>query len=304
MTVRTDKKPVARKGAFEEGSKMIGVSPAFLVSLYGPGYSIGNFCEGLQLVRELGFSAYQPEILVETALPEWVQDALNVHRAASDLGLVPTQFVAHFMQKEFSNPEKLNPRSGIDELHQVLDIMQVFHPCRVLTIPASAFSVNWDSPGATDSSWWQEVHQRLVEKIGRYVEVVAEAGMKLAFEILPFSVIGGIGRFLALCNELGSLALGLNFDTGHAWACRELVPLLPFELHDRIFGTHLGDNMSTENIKLAPGKGTIPWEPLLANLLGAGYDGSLDIEIGCRPDQVRQEYRFGLDHLQQLKING
>ena len=54
----------------EEGSRMIGVSPAFMVSLYGPGFSIGNFCEGLHLVRKLGFSAYQPEIMVGTALPE------------------------------------------------------------------------------------------------------------------------------------------------------------------------------------------------------------------------------------------
>ncbi len=107
---------------------MIGVSPAFMVSLYGPGFSIGNFCEGLRLVKEIGFSAYQPEILVGTALPEWVHDARSVHRTASDLGLVPTQFVAHFMLEEFSNPEKLNPRSGIDELKQVLDIMQVFSP--------------------------------------------------------------------------------------------------------------------------------------------------------------------------------
>ncbi|HEY5118605.1 MAG TPA: hypothetical protein VII90_04050, partial [Anaerolineales bacterium] len=139
MTVRTDGKPVARRGAFEEVSQMIGVSPAFMVSLYGPGFSIGNFCEGLQLVRKLGFSAYQPEILVETALPEWVHDARSMHRTASDLGLVPTQFVAHFMLEEFSNSEKLNPRSGIDELNQVLDIMQVFSTCRVLTIPASTF---------------------------------------------------------------------------------------------------------------------------------------------------------------------
>jgi sugar phosphate isomerase/epimerase len=288
----------------EEGARMIGVSPAFMVSLYGPGFSTRNFCEGLHLVRELGFSAYQPEILVGTALPEWERDAGSVHRTASDLGLVPTQFVAHFMLEEFSNPEKLNPRSGIDELKRVIDILHSFSPCRVLTIPASAFGVDWNSPEAADVGWWREVHRRLTEKIAGYVEVVQRAQMKLAFEILPFSVIGGICRFLALCNEIGSPALGLNFDTGHAWACRELVPLLPFELKERIFGTHLGDNMGTENIKLAPGKGTIPWKPLLANLAGSGYDGSMDIEIGCGPDQVIGEYGFGLNHLRQFAITG
>jgi sugar phosphate isomerase/epimerase len=287
----------------EEGSQMIGVSPAFMVSRYGPGFSVGNFCEGLHLARELGFSAYQPEIVVRTALPEWARDARSVHRTAGDLGLAPTQFVAHFMLEEFSNPEKLNPQSGIDELNRVIDIMQLFSPCRVLTIPAPAFGVDWNAPEAADAGWWQAVHRRLIEKIGRYIEVVAGAGIKLAFEILPFSIIGGICRFLALCNEIDSPALGFNFDTGHAWACRECVPLLPFELQGRIFGTHLGDNMSTENIKLAPGKGTIPWKPLLANLTGSGYDGSWDIEIGCEPDQVIGEYRFGLNHLRQFEID-
>jgi sugar phosphate isomerase/epimerase len=281
---------------------MIGVSPAFMVSLYGPEFSTGHFCEGLRLIKDFGFSAYQPEIFVKTALAEWVLYARNVHRTASDLGLVPTQVVAHFMLEQFSNAEQLSPRRGLDELKQVLDMMQVFSPCRVLTIPALPFSVNWDLPGATSSQWWQEVHQRLVEKIGRYVEVVAGAGLQLAFEILPFSVFGSTSRFLALCNEIGSPALGLNFDTGNAWACREWVPLLPFELQGRIFGTHLGDNMSTENIKLAPGKGTIPWKPLLENLVSTGYDGSWDIEIGCMPDQVRQEYRYGLNYLKSLTI--
>jgi len=279
---------------------MIGVSPAFIFSLYGPGFSTGNFCEGLQLARALGFSAYQPEILIGTALPEWMAGARNVHHIAGDLGLVPTQFVAHFMLEQFSNPEKLNPGSGIDELNQVLDIMQIFSPCRVLTIPASKFDMNWDSGHATDFRWWNQTHRKLVEKIGRYAEIVSKAGIKLAFEILPFSILGGIGRFLALCDEIGSPALGLNFDTGHAWACREWVPLLPFELKGRIFGTHLGDNMSTENIKLAPGKGSIPWKPLLANLTGTGYEGSRDIEIICGPDQVIAEYGFGLNYLRSF----
>ncbi len=279
---------------------MIGVSPAFILSLYGPGFTTGNFCEGLTLASQLGFSAYQPEIMVETALPEWIAGAMSVHHTAGDLGLVPTQFVAHFMLEQFSNPEKLNPSSGIDELNRVLDIMQIFSPCRVLTIPASKFDMNWDSGNATDFRWWNQMHRKLVEKIGRYAEIVSKAGIKLAFEILPFSILGGIGRFLALCDEIGSPALGLNFDSGHAWACREMVPILPFELKGKIFGTHLGDNMSTENIKLAPGKGSIPWKPLLANLTGTGYDGSRDIEIVCTPGQVIAEYGFGLKYLQSF----
>ena len=280
---------------------MFGVSPAFIVSLYGPQFSVSQFCEALPLIRKIGFSAYQPEIYIKAELSKWLRDAKNIHCNAVDLGLVPTQFVAHFMFEEFLSPEHLDPQRGLDELKQVVDIMQNFPPCRVLTIPALPFTVDWSLPMATSAQGWQEIHRRLSEKIGRYVEVVAGAGLRLAIEILPFSVFGGISRFAALCKEIGSPALGLNFDPGHAWACRELLPSLPFELQGRIFGSHLGDNMSTENIKLAPGKGTIPWKPLLDSLVNAGYNGSRDIEIGCRADQVEEEYRYGLTYLQSLK---
>jgi sugar phosphate isomerase/epimerase len=162
--------------------------------------------------------------------------------------------------------------------------------------------VEWTSPAAGTAAAWREVRHRLTEKIRRWLAVATDADLRLAFEIMPFSVIGGIRRFLDLCEAVGSPALGLNFDSGHAWACRELVPVLPFELAGRIFGTHLGDNLSTENVKLPPGTGSIPWGPLLRNLRAAGYTGSLDLEIGCPAGEVEEQYRAGLEYLQSLAI--
>jgi sugar phosphate isomerase/epimerase len=159
---------------------MIGVSPAFVFSLYGTGFSAQDFCAALPRIQRLGFSAYQPEIYHAAAIPEWTRHAQQVDATAADLGL--------------------------------------------------------------------------------------------------------------------------NFDSGHAWACRKLVPALPFELAGRVFGTHLGDNCSTENVKLPPGKGTIPWAPLLRNLRAAGYTGSLDIEIGCPAAEVEDQYRAGLEFLRSLPI--
>jgi len=277
---------------------MYGVSPAFILSGYGQGFSIEDFCDALPRIRRLGFAAFQPEIFIAAAVPEWQWGAQGVQRIAENLGLVPSQFVAHFMLEWFACPERLGPDQGLDDLKRVIEVVQAFPDCRVLTIPAGQFQVEWGSPAATSEAAWREIQQRLIKKIQRYLEVVSGAGLKLAFEIMPFSVIGGIKRFLGVCEAIGSPDLGLNFDTGHAWACRELAPMLPFELQGRIFGTHLGDNRSTDNVKMPPGQGTIPWAPLLRNLRAAGYAGSLDIEIGCPADQVEQQYRQGLEHLQ------
>jgi sugar phosphate isomerase/epimerase len=279
---------------------MFGVSPAFVLSGYGCDFSLENYCEALPRIRRLGFDAFQPEIYTAAAVSEWMQGGCRAQRIATDLGLTPTQLVAHFMLDWFASPERLGPDQGLDDLKRVIDVAQAFPACRVLTVPAGQFQVEWGDPTATSGAAWREVQRRLIEKIRRYLEVVSGAGLRLAFEIMPFSVLGGIRRFLGLCDQIGSPDLGLNFDTGHAWACREMVPMLPFELQGRIFGTHLGDNRSTENVKMPLGEGTVPWVPLLRNLRAAGYQGSLDIEIGCPAGEVEPCYRRGLEHLQAL----
>jgi sugar phosphate isomerase/epimerase len=281
---------------------MIGVSPAFVFSLYGTGFTVADFCDALPKIKRLGFSAYQPEIYVATAIPEWLGEAGRLQRTAADLNLVPTQFVAHFMLEWFASLERLGPDQGLDDLKRVVEIVESFPSCRVVTIPVGPFQVDWESPVGTGPDAWMDTQRRVTEKIRRYLGVASDAGLKLAFEIMPFSVIGGIRRFLAICDEIGSPDLGLNFDTGHAWACRELVPMLPFELQGRIFGTHLGDNRSTENVKMPLGQGTVPWAPLLRNLRAAGYRGSLDIEVVCPEDQVELRYQESLQHLQSLEI--
>jgi sugar phosphate isomerase/epimerase len=282
---------------------MIGVSPAFVFSLYGTGFSVQDFCAALPRIKRLGLAAYQPEIYFATAIPAWRRGAQQVDATAADLGLQASQFVAHCMLEYFASPGRLGPDQGLDELKRLTEIVRAFPGCRVLTVPAGPFQVEWTSPAAGCAAAWRDVQYRLTEKIRRYLEVVTDADLRLAFEIMPFSVIGGIRRFLGICEAIGSPDLGLNFDSGHAWACRELVPALPFELAGRIFGTHLGDNLSTENVKLPPGKGSIPWAPLLRNLRAAGYTGSLDIEIGCPAAEVESQYRAGLEFLQATAID-
>ncbi len=280
---------------------MFGVSPAFVFSLYTTGFTVRDYCAALPRLERIGFRAFQPEIYVAEAIPEWLREAGQVQRTAADLGLTPTQFVAHFMLEWFASPERLDPDLGLEDLKRVVEVVSLFPACRVVTVPAAQFRVEWAAPAASGAATWSRVRQCLGEKIQRYLKVVSDAGLRLAFEIAPFSAIGGIPRFLDICEQLGSPDLGLNLDTGHAWACRELVPLLPFEVQGRIFGTHLGDNRSTENVKMPLGKGTVPWAPLLRNLRAAGYRGSLDIEVVCPADEVEQRYRESLEYLRSLE---
>ncbi|MHC4533903.1 MAG: sugar phosphate isomerase/epimerase family protein [Planctomycetota bacterium] len=280
---------------------MFGVSPAFVFSLYGKQFSVKDFCQALEVVKELGFEGFQPEIFTKEALPEWINSgSKTISTKAREFDLQATQFVAHFMMENFSTPEEVNSDSGLEDLKNVIEIAKHFDNCRVLTIPVGPFSIQWDQIQAMNPSWALDVKKRFVEKIHKFLELIKESGLVFALEILPFSVVGGIERFLLICNELNSPDLGINLDTGHAWACREIVPLLPFRLKDRIFGLHLCDNFSTENLSLAPGKGSIEWQPFIKNLLSSGYNGSFDIEIGCETEDVKSEYIAGLKYINSL----
>jgi sugar phosphate isomerase/epimerase len=87
------------------------------------------------------------------------------------------------MLEWFASPERLGTDQGLDDLKRVNEVAQAFPACRVITVPAGQFQVEWGSPTATSEAGWREMQQRLIEKIRRYLEVVSGAGLKLAFEI-------------------------------------------------------------------------------------------------------------------------
>ncbi|MDI1248432.1 MAG: sugar phosphate isomerase/epimerase [Lacunisphaera sp.] len=280
-----------------------GVSPAFVFSRHTTAFTPTDYCTSLPVIRGLGFTAYQPEVYFAATLPAWAGGgARAVQAEAARCGLQASQFVAHFMLEGFTNAARLAAVAADVELFkQAAAIAQGFPGCKVVTVALGAFQV--DPADAARPGWYAEQQDRLADKISACLAVATGAGLQLALEIMPFSLLGNSDGFLRLLHTLGSPAgLGVNLDTGHAWAGRELMEVLPWKLRGRIFGTHLTDNNSDQNSALAPGQGTIPWAPFLRALRASGYTGSLDLEIACPPDQVTAEYTNGRNYLQSLNL--
>jgi sugar phosphate isomerase/epimerase len=181
-------------------------------------------------------------------------------------------------------------------MNVVLDIVDRFEECRVVTVPLPAF----DAPRTPGREDWPRIFDRCAEKAGRLLAMVEEAGWRMALEILPGAVAGGIDGFLRLCEHIGTDTLGLNFDTGHAWACKENLYLIPAKLGGRILGTHLCDNFGHDNLSLRPGAGSIDWPRLVGALKACGYAGPWDIEIVCSPQSVAEEYGAGRNFIEAL----
>jgi len=274
-----------------------GVSPAYFISRYTDRFTPSDVCEGLAEIAELGFQQFQLEVFHVENLADWVNGgSQQVRRCSDGFGLQPSQFVAHFMLNAFSSAAGVMSDSGLVEIDSVLQIVDRFEDCSIVTIPLGVF----DSEGIVNPDNYIALFNRCVEKIGQLHEQVKRAGRRLALEIMPSAVIGGIDGFMRLCDQLKTDTLGLNFDTGHAWAAKENLYMIPAKLNGQILGTHFCDNFGHENLSLRPGAGSIDWPGIIDGLRTSGYEGSFDIEIICPPEAVRQEYGQGRAYIEAL----
>jgi sugar phosphate isomerase/epimerase len=280
---------------------VIGVSPAYFISRFSARFTPGEVVTGLEDLAEMGFQGFQLEVFHPETLGDWRhRGASLVRRASADLGLKATQFVAHFMMEAFSSREKLFSDIGLTDMESVLEIVRPFDECGIVTVPLGAF----EAPRIPREQDYRDLFDRCLEKVGKLLAMVEETGRRMALEILPSAIIGGIDGFMRLCDRLGAATLGLNFDTGHAWASKENLYLIPAKLGRRIVGTHLCDNFGKENLSLRPGRGSIHWPRLLEALQASGYEGALDVEIICKPEEARDEYSKALEYVTALLSHG
>lgn len=276
---------------------MIGVSPAYFISRFSERFTPFDVAEGLIDLAEMGFLGFHLEVFHGENLGNWLNEGARLVRHRShDLGLVAPQFVAHFMMQDFNRPESLNSDSDLEHIRSVLDIVCLFDECSTITIPLGPFEGGY-TPTEND---YKSYFDRLVKKFNRLIEVVERAGRTLAVEVLPSALVGGIDGFLRLCDRVKTESLKLNFDTGHAWASKENLYLIPGKVGKRIAGTHLCDNFQNENLSLRPGAGSIDWPRIMKALRLAGYDGWFDLEIICQPEMIHKEYREGRDTIHRL----
>jgi sugar phosphate isomerase/epimerase len=121
-------------------------------------------------------------------------------------------------------------------------------------------------------------------------EVVAEAeqlGLRVALE--PFqreglenwSIPSTLGEAAAVVEEIGSPALGIQFDVWHLWNTPELFDEI--ERHaPLVAGVHVNDWREPTRgwaDRVLPGDGVAPVAAILGALDRAGWDGFYDIEI-------------------------
>ncbi|MDR0657249.1 MAG: sugar phosphate isomerase/epimerase [Treponema sp.] len=277
------------------GEIKFGVSPAYYISRFSDNFTPEEMGTSLKDIKALGFSHFQLEVFHPWMLKDWVKGGVTlVAGFAEKAGLTPSQFVGHFLLHGFITPKALESSFGTEEMRSCVEILRPFPDCTVITVVIPTF----DCKGVKiDVYHYRWLWDRFAEKIRIMMDIAGENGKKLALEVLPGSILGGLQGILRLTEKIGTGNLGYNFDTGHAWTSRECIELISPMLAGRIFGTHLKDIDPGESRSLRPGKGAIPWDSLVWSLLSSEYAGSWDLEINCDREKTEEEYGRGLEFL-------
>lgn len=283
-------------------SGKIGVSPAFFISRFGTAFTLDDIMDSSGDIASLGFNSLQLEVFETAALVSWTRSkGLLLKELLAEKGLQVSQFVAHYLMGWVSDYIPSFDGELPENIAPFLEVFNLFEGKKLLTLPVGPASVNYSAAEYP----YAVRYGQLVEKLALLGRKCEEAGGLLCLEMTPGSLLQGSDGFRRLQGEQKLVNLGLNWDTGHHHFIGEPLDLIPSKLGTAIQGTHLCDNDGVINRSNPPGEGTIVWAPLLKQLIGSGYAGSLDLEIICDPQDVLKVYgKARIDLLTRLEQAG
>jgi sugar phosphate isomerase/epimerase len=160
-------------------------------------------------------------------------------------------------------------RERVDALLRSLDVLAPYAPTAILC---------FTGPGD------RETAVRGVREIAREAE---RLGLRLALEpfqregIESWSILNTLGDAAEFVEEVGSAAVGIQFDTWHLWNTPDLFDEIPL-LVELIAGVHVNDWREPTRgwaDRVLPGDGAADLPAILGVLEDVGWEGFYDLEI-------------------------
>jgi sugar phosphate isomerase/epimerase len=160
-------------------------------------------------------------------------------------------------------------RERVDALLRSLEVLAAYEPTAVLC---------FTGPGD------RETAVRGVREVAREAE---RLGLRLAVEpfqlegIESWSILKTLGDAAEFVEEVGSEAVGIQFDVWHLWNTQDVLDEIPRHAH-LIAGVHVSDWREPTRgwaDRVLPGDGAADLPALLGVLEDVGWDGFYDLEI-------------------------
>jgi sugar phosphate isomerase/epimerase len=129
----------------------------------------------------------------------------------------------------------------------------------------------------------EEIVRRNVDAVALLAEEAAARRLELMVENMP-------GPLFADADDLRPLVEHASFhlDVGHANLGGQRLGRLLEAFGDRLRHVHVSDNFGKDDLHLPLGAGAIDWPAAVAALKGAGWDGTVTLEVHS-PERVHLE---------------
>jgi sugar phosphate isomerase/epimerase len=223
----------------------------------------------------------------------WLPNGKEVGSLISDLGLQVVGHTAWYLPIASLFPELR--RQAIDLYIRGLDVFA----------EAGATLVNIHPDQRVPLTSPEKVRELNAEAIAEIVDAAAQRGIKIMVENLDrmFSGVEDIGAILEAVPQAG-----FHLDVGHAnlrfgnRGRNRTVELLE-AFSGRLVHVHVSDNRGGEDdLHLPLGAGLIDWKGAIRALKGAGYDGTVTLEVFSRErEHLRTSRRLWLEWWSEVK---
>lgn len=168
-------------------------------------------------------------------------------------------------------------------------------------IPADVLVLHLGVPDALASDTSVQRRDRTLQSLETLQPRVAEAGARLALEVIPnvLSTPEALVRLIEDDLEHGNV--GICLDLGHAFLMGDLIDAIEAS-SGHLISTHVHDNQRKCDEHRVPFDGAIDWPSALMALQKIGYDGRLVFELngGHNPRAALDRASHARDRLKKL----
>lgn len=176
-----------------------------------------------------------------------------------------------YWHPSFIEPDPNYARVRIDHTRRSLDLCAELGAPHITTEPGGPIP-----PGVSRA---QAVDQ-FVEVLKPLAEHAEKLGILLLIEPEPELLLETTDQYVEIHDRVGSAALGLNFDVGHAYCMSEDLPKAIAALAPLTKHYHLEDIAATRvHHHMVPGDGVIDFAEVVAAIKATSYDGWLTVEL-------------------------
>jgi sugar phosphate isomerase/epimerase len=188
---------------------------------------------------------------------------------ASGLGAATAVPVVPSIQPLPLLPGPDSVRERVDSLLRSLEVLAPYAPSAILC---------FTGPGD---------HETAVAGVREVAREAERLGLRLAVEpfqregIESWSILNTLGDAAEFVDEVGSDAVGIQFDVWHLWNTPDVLEEIPRYVH-LIAGVHVNDYREPTRgwaDRVLPGDGVADVPAILGALDDAGWDGYYDLEI-------------------------